>query len=214
MTSCERKTKRFFSSISVEPVYLLFSLSHGLYAIVAQSLYIDKVRMRNILSQVMILHDQFSQVCKVNLEYGEEICNHIQIHKDEQLEVQRYVSMLQSYNGILQAIPAIVYSLFAGPWSDTNGRKMLIICSTFGYVFNNGVFMLNTHFFYELKAEYLLFEVSYIEYAFPSHLGCTNVLLICSACKTVPAALCASSWDAIPTFLTSPATRTGRSGSP
>ena len=95
----------------------------------------------------------------MNLALGEDLCNNITHHKEEQMEVQKYTAMLQSYNGILQAIPAIVFSVFAGPWSDTYGRKILIIMATFGYVFNNSVFIINSWYFYELKAEYLLFEV-------------------------------------------------------
>ena len=75
----------FFKTISVEPAYLVFAISQGLYIIVASELYITKV-------------------CKVNLAFGDEICDNIQQHKDEQVQVQKYVSTLKIYNSLLQVV--------------------------------------------------------------------------------------------------------------
>jgi hypothetical protein len=57
--------RRTFRTISVEPAYFGFAFSLGLYIIIAYELYISKV-------------------CKVNLALGDEICDNIQKHKEEQ----------------------------------------------------------------------------------------------------------------------------------
>ena len=93
-----------------------------------------------------------------------------QVHKEEQAEVQKYVSTLKIYNSVLQAIPSVLFTLFAGSWSDVHGRKALIVSSTLGYVISNLIFMINAHFFYELKAEYLLLEVRYKQLTTISHI--------------------------------------------
>ena len=72
--------------------------------------------------------------------------------------MQKYVASLQATNTVIQAVPPVIFTLLAGPWSDRNGRKFLIIFSMFGYLISNGVFIVNLYFFDELKAEYLLFE--------------------------------------------------------
>ncbi|TRY72153.1 hypothetical protein TCAL_00254 [Tigriopus californicus] len=138
-SSCCGKLKSAWSLITVEPAVLLLTISYGLYMIVSSELYITKV-------------------CKVNLALGDEICDNIQDHNEEQVLVQRYVSKLNIYNRVLQAVPSFIFAVVAGPWSDVYGRRTFLILSISGFVFNNAVFMLNIYFFYELKAEWLLLE--------------------------------------------------------
>ena len=129
----------FFKAITVELPVLLYLISIGLYYVPSQSLYIDKA-------------------CKVNFNYSSEICDDISNHKSKQEEVQKYVASIQAYNTILQSLPEVLFLLLAGPWSDANGRKALLIFSGSGYVINNSVLLINSYFFNELKVEYLLFE--------------------------------------------------------
>ena len=70
-----------------------------------------------------------------------------------QTETQKYVSEIQAYNGMLQSAPGIVFTLFAGPLTDTYGRKPLIISALFGYFLLNLVFLINAYWFFELKVK-------------------------------------------------------------
>lgn len=77
--------KSALTNITVEPCCFLFALSYGLFGIVSSELYIQKV-------------------CRVNLALGDEMCDNIQQHKEEQVQVQKYVSTLKIYNTVLQVI--------------------------------------------------------------------------------------------------------------
>ena len=127
------------SNITIEPVFFMIAFCYGSFIIAAKQLYISKV-------------------CNVNFNYTKDICDHIEQHKDIQVKVQQHVASIQVYNNIIQAIPGCIYALLAGPWSDRYGRKPLMLCSVCGNILSNGVFILNTYFFYEVKAEWLLFE--------------------------------------------------------
>ena len=118
--------------ISLEPVFLLFCVNLGLIGITTQGLYLSKA-------------------CKVNLNYTEDICDNIYSNLTIQTETQKYVSQISAYNGMLQSAPGIVFTLFAGPLTDSFGRKPLIICALFGYFLLDIIFLINSFWFYELK---------------------------------------------------------------
>ena len=82
--------KKIWNQITVEPVMFLFGVVHGLYGLIVTSLYIDKV-------------------CRANFNFSDEICDDITNHKEEQIEVQKYTSVLQGYNGALQGKEFFLY---------------------------------------------------------------------------------------------------------
>ena len=59
----------------------------------------------------------------------------------------------------IKTIPPIIFALFIGPWSDKCGRKVLMILPMTGYIFFYLWMLINTIYFDELNAEYLMMEV-------------------------------------------------------
>ena len=51
----------------------------------------------------------------------------------------------------LQSAPGIIFTLFAGPLTDTYGRKPLIISALLGYFLLDIIFLINSIWFYDLK---------------------------------------------------------------
>ena len=50
-----------------------------------------------------------------------------------------------------QSAPGIIFTLFAGPLTDTYGRKPLIISALLGYLLLDIIFLINSIWFYDLK---------------------------------------------------------------
>ena len=58
---------------------------------------------------------------------------------------------LQAYNGMLQSAPGILFTLVAGPLSDTWGRRPLLLSALLGHLILNLILLINAVWFLELK---------------------------------------------------------------
>lgn len=134
-----RKLNIIWNNVTIEPLAFITFLIVFLSDISTQELYIQKA-------------------CQVNLQYSAEICANLSQHKEVQIETQEYVSGVQANNGFLQRLPSVVFTLFAGPLSDSFGRKPLLVFPIVGFIILNFVLLVNSIFFQALTVEFLLFE--------------------------------------------------------
>ena len=72
-------------------------------------------------------------------------------------KIHQLIQFHLSLSNFIQ-IPIVMFALFLGPWSDRKGRKTLIILPFIGQFLFCIVYILNYFFFYELYADFLLFE--------------------------------------------------------
>ena len=136
-----------YKNATIEPVILILSLMWGFSYLSGSQLYVDKMCRVNLVNDGII-----------NATNSKEICDNIYSNKTLQTINQKRVTRLQTLSKCIQAIPPLAYALVAGPWTDKHGRKPLILIPLFGYVLSSAIFVINTVWYHELKAEYLLLE--------------------------------------------------------
>ena len=95
------------------------------------------------------------KACLVNLKHSPEVCGNLTNYNQTEIQVEQLVSTISMYQSVLTAIPAVIVSLFLGPWSDVNGRKPLMVVPMLGTILTQIIYILNTYFSY-LKAEFVL----------------------------------------------------------
>ncbi|XP_050525053.1 uncharacterized protein LOC126896376 isoform X2 [Daktulosphaira vitifoliae] len=134
------KVKCFFSNITVEPVLLFFQISSLMSNLTTQNLNLRKV-------------------CRVNLNYTEEICFALEnknatLFKNEEIVVQTLVANMLIWQTVIQnSIPCILV-IFIGSWSDRHKkRKPFLLLPIFGELIRNTGLILCVYFFYELPLE-------------------------------------------------------------
>lgn len=150
----KQKMQYLKSNITVEPILTLFMVPSVLSLLAAQNLYIDKA-------------------CRVNLEYGDEVCMDLRLRKTanhtiEELGVQKLIASVQAWRSVIYTIVPTVLMLFVGAWSDKTGRrKICMLMPIFAEFMTCMINLMNTYFFYEIPVEWTVI----LDILFPSLTG-------------------------------------------
>jgi len=134
------KVKYVYAHMTVEPMLAWYIIGSVISGLASQNLSLEKA-------------------CRVNLDYGEEICDAL-VRRDtanytkEEAAVQQLVASMAVWKTLVQsAIPAMLI-LFFGSWSDRNGkRKPCMLLPIVGEFLTSVGLMVCTYFFYELPME-------------------------------------------------------------
>ncbi|KAK8743388.1 hypothetical protein OTU49_001419 [Cherax quadricarinatus] len=130
------KLRVFFTTLAVEPVMLLDGLAYSVMIVFVEDLQLDKI-------------------CRVNLNFTEEVCTNLTKHPQENIKVQQALSIFGMYNGIIMSFIPFFFILFMGAWSDKYGRKVPLYVATLGHFCWAGGYLLNS-WVAEWPVEFLL----------------------------------------------------------
>ncbi|CAL4147784.1 unnamed protein product, partial [Meganyctiphanes norvegica] len=102
------------SSLAVEPAMLLDGMGFSVMIVYVENLQMDKI-------------------CRVNLNYTDEVCDNLNKHKEESIRMQQDFSVFNMYNGMIMSFIPLFFILFVGAWSDKYGRKVPLLMAMIGH---------------------------------------------------------------------------------
>ncbi|XP_068222784.1 lysosomal proton-coupled steroid conjugate and bile acid symporter SLC46A3-like [Palaemon carinicauda] len=119
------KLLKALKSASVEPVMLIDGACNQ-----AMLLFIENVQM--------------NKLCSVNLGFSQEVCENLADHPEQNVLVQKEFSVFAFYNSIVLSVPALIFVLFMGAWSDKYGRKIPLLVTLLCHVMYAGGYLINS----------------------------------------------------------------------
>ncbi|CAB3243655.1 unnamed protein product [Arctia plantaginis] len=127
----------------------------------------------SVISRFAMGNLNLDKACRVNLNFGDEICDALVQKRSTNFshyekEVQKLISSIDIWKGIIHtALPCIII-MFLGSWSDRTGnRKLIILLPIYGEVLTSLNNLVNVYFFYEIPVEITVF----LETFFPAVTG-------------------------------------------
>ena len=117
--------------ITVEPVEFIYCVMFSMSAVVRDNLFIDKGKSTQP-TKANWCKDRFQStvnisVCRLDMRYDNETCYNMThsgrtYNQSAYSEVKAVTTNLEVYDGILVALPSVIFCLFLGSWSDAHGR--------------------------------------------------------------------------------------------
>ena len=138
--------KKIGKKITVEPPVFFFGMGFGMIIYANSSLTTQRTCREG------------SAIFGDGTTYNETVCENLTdaVFAEAERVVLMQTKSLNYISAALQAIPAIIFALFAGAWSDMYGRRFLIVLPLIGLIVLNIVFMIFAYI--EVPPDWLLFE--------------------------------------------------------
>lgn len=117
----------------------------------------------SVISRFAMGNLNLDKACRVNLNFGDEICDALIKRTSNEFgeyekQVQKLISSIDIWKGVIHTLLPCIIILFLGAWSDRTGkRKLCILMPIFGEFLTSINNIVNVYFFYEIPVQITIF---------------------------------------------------------